>query len=91
MVQTTLLQKDRPDPVLLDSRGTEIKQGVKIAYNMSGNICLGTVRGMTSDWTQIRPGPDDLKWWNCKFTMVVLNENGETSTLKNPNSFVILP
>lgn len=91
MVVTTLMQKDCPDPILEDSRGTLIVSGARVAYNLSGNVVLGVLQGMNSSWTQIRPGANNTSWWNCKFNAFIVNEKGEVSTVKNPNSFVILP
>lgn len=90
-IPTTLLRKTKPDLIAHDSRGIKIEHGLRIAYNQSGNIVIGTILSFTCDWTKIRIGADNMDWWNCKFTMNVMSEDKLTpSTLKNPNSFVIL-
>lgn len=51
-------------PVLTDARGTPIEVGSRVAYNLSGDVALGTVIRLTYGYTDpIFIRPDDT-WVN---------------------------
>jgi len=91
MIQTTFSQEKSPLKILRDSRGKSIEVGLRIAYNRSGDIAIGKIVGVKkNEWKTIRPGSGNSSWWNLKFEMLVEHEDGTMSTIKNPNSFVII-
>lgn len=90
MIQTDEHQEFAPEAITKDSRGTLIQEGLRVAYNYQGSVVIGHIISCLSTWKVARPGVGDKKWWYCKFELKVLNEDGHISTVKNPNSFVII-
>ncbi len=90
MIQTSEHQEHAPENVIRDSRGTLIEKGLRVAYNYQGAVILGNIVTYKSTWKVARPGVGDNKWWYCSFELKVLNEDGHISTVKNPNSFIII-
>ena len=90
MIQTSIHQKDIPEAVIRDSRGTLISEGLRVAYNYQGSVAIGKIISCVSTWKSVRGGVEDKMWWSSYFTLKILNENGFISTVKNPNSFVII-
>jgi len=88
---TQMHQYNQPLPIIHDSRGTIIKYDLRVAYNRSGNIVLGNINKInTNKWKISRPGVETKYWWSLKFEMIVEDDNGKLTTIKNPNSFVII-
>lgn len=79
----------KPEPITKDSRGSEIKVGSKVAYNISGSVVLGVIISIKkNDW--IRTPTSSSNGWTCPFSIEIENEDLHISTIKNPNSFIIL-
>lgn len=84
-----------PDVISHDSRGTLIEKGLRIAYNRSGNVIIGTIVNLKSN-SYIRQdfknnnGDVFTTRYSLKFHLEVKNENGDKSFIKNPNCFVII-
>jgi hypothetical protein len=77
MIQSTYYRTEQPEIVTKDSRGTTIAPGLRVAYNRSGDVTIGTIEKLANN-----------DWRN--FKLVIKNEDGNTSTVKNPNAFVII-
>lgn len=92
MIQTTHHAKKEPKPITHDSRGTEIKPGLRVAFNKSGNVTTGTIRDFSSQWKISRAYVGAENWYHSVFHMAVIDDSNppEISHLKNPNSFLIL-
>tara|TARA_R110000868_G_scaffold95085_2_gene261798 strand:- start:358 stop:618 length:261 start_codon:yes stop_codon:yes gene_type:complete len=76
-----------PEPAVVnrDSRGVLIEEGLKVAYNQSGNVVLGVIKKFKcSEWSATKSG------WRLKFILLIENEEGQLSKVKNPNSFVVI-
>lgn len=85
-IQESYYQKDEPAKFERDSRGTLIEPGLRVAYNHSGAISLGKIIEIKKNSWEMIQGR-----WRLKFEMHIENEEtGSTSTVKNPNSFVII-
>lgn len=89
MVEITIIQEQKPDILRRDSRGTLIELGKRIAYNRSGTVVLGKIMWFRSDWKTM-PNHKDRNWWRIQFSMRVEGDDETVTTLKNPNSFVII-
>ena len=84
-IQVGSYNKLKPDPISKDSRGTLIKVGERVAYNYSGAVAIGVIMSFKNDeWKNTKYG------WRCAFSLEIQHEDGFTSVVKNPNSFVIL-
>lgn len=76
-------------PITKDSHGTVIENGARVAFNKSGNVVLGRIVEVKQNvWKQSNWGRG--QHYFLKFKMIVEDEEGVESTLKNPNSFVII-
>jgi hypothetical protein len=85
MIRSTYYQTEQPKIVTTDSRGTTIAPDLRVAYNRSGNVAIGTIEKLAkNEWRKSKYG------WRLHFELVIKNENGNTSTVKNPNAFVII-
>ena len=74
-----------PGIVERDSRGTLISPGLRAAYNLSGDVVVGTIVEVKKNkWNS--KGND----WRLEFEIHIMGENGKLSKIKNPNSFVII-
>jgi len=76
-----------PEPAVVDrdSRGVLIEEGLKVAYNQSGNVVLGVIKELkNNEWSATKNG------WRLKFILIIENEDGKLSKVKNPNSFVVI-
>lgn len=88
MIQRCVFEQTKtvaPDPIKLDRYGRDIVPGARVAYNLSGDVAMGTVVGITRNaW----------KWkewnWFLDFEIHIQNDNGNMSRVKNPNAFVII-
>lgn len=81
--------KKKPKPIDKDSRGVSIEIGHKVAYNFSGNVVIGYIISIDNiKW--IKGKPKDWYTWTCNFKIKIENEEGHISTIKNPNSFIII-
>lgn len=80
--------KDGPNRITKDYTGTAIEPGLRVAFNKSGNVVLGTIKEYKRcDWYVPKGSP----WrWCLKFEIHIEDENGHVSKVKNPNSFVII-
>jgi hypothetical protein len=90
MIQRYYHQELSPNAIVRDSRGTLIQKDLRVAYNYQGAVIIGQIISCKSTWDVERPGVGSNKWWYCNFELKVLNEEGHISTIKNPNSFVII-
>ena len=78
-------QKETPEPILYDSRGIPIEEELKVAYNYSGSVVMGTIKELKrNEWLKSEWG------WTLKFELIIENEEGFVSRIKNPNSFIII-
>lgn len=77
-----------PAKIERDHRGTLIAEGLRVAFNRSGDVVLGTIKEYKRcDWYVPKGSP----WrWCLKFEIHIEDENGHVSKIKNPNSFVII-
>lgn len=89
MIQTFFIQKTAPERISRDSRGTRIEAGKRVSYNQNGNVIMGHIVSCESSW-HIQRKWEDNYIWSCKFRLRILNEDGNVSIVKNPNSFVII-
>jgi len=81
----------KPKPINTDSRGTKIEPGLRIAYNRSGYVKIGKIRKITvNKWKKTRAGVSPKSWWFAQFEMIVENENGYLSKVRNPDAFVVI-
>lgn len=81
-----MYSKEKPEAILRDHRGTLIEPGLRVAYNFSGDVAIGTIIELKrNEWVEHRSG-----WWIHKFELHVKNENGHISKIKNWRSFVIV-
>lgn len=86
-----MYQVNKPEPVTKDHKGTEIKPGLRVAYNQSGDVILGTIISLDSnDWKPSRAGYIPEQRWYLNFKLKIKNEAGHISTVKNHRSFVII-
>lgn len=90
MIHLTNKELKKPPKITRDSRGTLIEEGLRVAYNYSGDVRIGTiVRLKKSDWT-MRKNKGQFSDWIINFQLEIMGENNILSTIKNPNSFVII-
>ena len=91
MIQITILADKKPNPIIRDSRDTLIEEGLKVAYNQSGDVVLGVIKELKrSEYTGECSAGLAKIWWRLNFELHILNEYGNESKIKNPNSFVII-
>jgi len=88
---TYTCQELAPAIITHDSRGNFIKEGATVAYNYQGSVKLGKIISCSCKWKVVRKDIAPKSWWSCVFELKILNEEGFTSTVKNPNSFLIIP
>lgn len=74
-----------PEAPNRDHRGTLLDVGLRVAYNKSGTVQIGKIVSFKSKIL-----PDNHYTWQLKFELVVSGEDGSTSKIKNPNSFVVI-
>lgn len=84
MIQRNKIQ---PLPISRDSRGVEFFIGARIAFNRSGDIKIGFIKEIKKNIWKRSYGDD---YWRLDFEMIIENEDGKLSTIKNPNSFVLV-
>ena len=78
-------QNNKPDKIVRDSRGTQIESGLRVAFNRSGDVVLGTIVELKkNEWKKNTYG------WRLGFDLEIIDENNVISRIKNPNSFVII-
>jgi hypothetical protein len=63
-----------------DSRGVEIIQGAKVAFNRSGDVVMGTVLRVTPSATFIEPHSEFRHAWSKG-----------PSRVRNPRGILVLP
>jgi hypothetical protein len=81
-----MYSKEKPEIITRDHRGTLIEPGLRVAYNFSGDVALGTIIEVKkNNWKERSPG-----WWSHEFELHVRNENGHLSKIKNCRSFIII-
>lgn len=82
---STYNHPEKPETIERDSRGILIEEGLRVAYNQSGNVVIGVITTLKkNEWESTNSG------WRLKFEIHIKNEEGGTSKVKNPNSFVII-
>ena len=90
-IHTSLQKENSPEPITRDSRGTEIQLGLRVAYNYQGDVIIGTIKELKrNEWKAVRKGTGTSMWWSLKFELLIENEEGHISKVKNPNSFVLI-
>jgi hypothetical protein len=76
-----------PEPITLDHRGTTICEGLRVAFNRSGDVLIGKIiKVKKNEWTYSESG----KRWRLLYEMHIEAEDGNISKVKNVNSFVII-
>lgn len=81
----------KPQSIIRDRRGILFEPNMRVAYNRSGDVVIGTIKEITKNvWNVSRQGIEPKKWWNLRFEMIVEGEDGLISKIKNPNSFVVI-
>ena len=88
-IYTTNRQVKKPEPITRDSRGTLIEPGLRVAFNHSGDVIIGTIVSVKSDWKE-ETYRGKFEEWKFVFALKIENEYGSISTVHNPNSFVII-
>lgn len=92
-------QVNKPDiTVTRDRRGVKLQSGLRVAYNRSGEIHLGTIVSYKTSWVerleyyynQKVVNQNAKKDWGMSFKMVIQSEDGSQSTVKNPRSFLVI-
>jgi len=86
-IRRSLFQEEKPTHIVeRDSRGTLIEPGLRVAYNLSGDVAIGTIievkknRWVKRDWS-----------WHLDFEIhIQLEGEIQISKVKNPNAFVII-
>jgi hypothetical protein len=90
--------QEHPIPKIItkDRRGIKIEPGLRVAYNHSGDIDMGTIlKIVKNEWVKkynktaynrVRK----FSHWKLNFELHIENEDGHISKLKNPNSFLII-
>lgn len=90
-MNTRIHQKDKPSPIAFDTDYHRIVNGSKVAFNRSGEVKKGVLKEVTkNEWKVRRDGVDDKKWWGLDFEAIIEDKDGNTSKIKNPNSFIII-
>jgi hypothetical protein len=76
----------KPEKITRDHRGTLIEDGLRVAYNRSGDVDLGVIVSIVkNEWK-----PRSYGGWMLNFEIHIQAEDGHVSKVKNPNSFVII-
>lgn len=90
-MNTTILSKEKPPKLERDSRGILITNNLRVCFNRSGDIVIGYINEFKrSDWVKCRLGINDQFWWKVIFELIIQAEDGKISTIRNPNSFIII-
>ena len=90
-IRTRADGQKKPKPIDKDSRGTAIAIGLRVAYNFSGSVTMGHISEIRNiEWTPIKGRVNMWRTWECRYKIKVTNEDGHTSTIKNPNSFIVI-
>jgi hypothetical protein len=85
-IQTYICSDVKPEPVLRDSRGVKIDLGLRVAFNKGGYVKIGKIISFDrNEFVQSRNN-----WWSLKFVLIIENEDSSKSTIRNPNSFIII-
>ena len=78
---------ERPNVVTRDHRGTEICEGLRVAFNRSGDVLIGKIITVKKNkWIYI----DSRMFWRLVYEIHIEAEDGTISKVKNPNSFVVI-
>ena len=88
MINSNFYGKDCPEIINKDSNGVVIKPGSRIAYNRSGSVILGEI--VSLDRSEWKVDKYYERSWYLMFSLKVKDLDGTVSTIKNPNSFVII-
>lgn len=84
-IKTIYMNTLQPHDIEHDSRGVKIDEGLKVAYNRSGDVIFGTiVKLKKNSFYQIGTR------WYLDFLLEIQDELGNISKVKNPNSFIII-
>jgi hypothetical protein len=92
MIQTGIgnwggVHPESPKIITKDHRGTEICEGLRVAYNRSGDTIIGKIINVHKNkWKYI----ESRKFWRLTYEIHIEAEDGKVSKVKNPNSFVII-
>ncbi len=91
MILREIILQTKPVAIAQDHKGTEIKPGKRVAYNRSGDVVTGTIVELKqNEWKVTRSGLEPNKGWALKFKLIIACDNGLTSTVMNPNGFVVI-
>jgi len=89
-IASTSWEDKEPQRVDKDSKGKLIKNDSKVAYNRSGDVVTGTIiRLKKSEWV-LSDVRGNKNWWRLRFELEIRGDDGVISTIKNPNSFIII-
>jgi hypothetical protein len=86
-IQRSLYQEEKPTSnIERDHRGILIQPGLRVAYNLSGDVVIGTiVEVKKNQWVKKRGN------WRLEFEIhIQLEGESRISKVKNPNAFVII-
>jgi hypothetical protein len=84
-------QVKSPQQIITDCYGTDIRVGAEVAFNYQGAVRRGVIEELKRcDWYAARKGSGNESWWAVRFELLVKNEDGDISKIKNPNSFFII-
>ena len=90
-IRTTASGQKMPNPIDKDSRGVSIAISQRVAYNFSGSVAMGYISAIDNiGWVKTGGRPNMWCAWRCKYKIRIENENGHVSTIKNPNSFIVI-
>lgn len=80
--------RPKPERTITDYLGNEIREGLPVAFNLSGYVRLGTIVELyRSEWKPSRYWPG----WRLFFELHVKDsKTGKISKIKNPGSFFII-
>lgn len=86
MIKRSYYFTEQEPPIIdRDWRGTLIEPGLRVAYNFSGDIAIGTIVELKKNRWKTKN-----KNWFLDFELHVMGENGKLSKIQNPNCFVII-
>jgi len=91
-MNTSIHQEFPPENIPRDNSGVLLEPGLRVAFNKSGYVTLGTIISIDDfRWKVVRPGVDPKKWWSlvCKIKVQEINSD-HISTISNPNSIIVI-
>lgn len=90
-IHRDISQKEQPENITTDSRGSFIEYGKRVAYNKGGDVVIGTIVELKrNEYKLSKRSTKDWTFWNLDFELHVFGEDGNISKVKNPNCFVVI-